>query len=349
MSGATHRARWLALVVALAPVAASAQPAAPAAETDATRRGRERFVEGAALAREGRWRDALAAFQESATLRPHAVATYNIAYCERALGHTTRAWRLFGRAIAEDDAAGKVELGDALRRGAVDYTAEAERELGHVIVTLDPPDALVAVDGGPLELVNGGERPLLVAGTRGDGAAESPPRPTFELLIDPGVHSFLVKSGEKSRSIEATVQRGTTLQLTVSIEPPLPAPPPAPAAEPLPAEPHGLAPQRVGALLLGGMGVGAIAVGAALGGVAAQRWSEAQDACPALDACPDDEGHDLSEQAERFGNFATVGLVAGGLALAGGVVLWFTTPSADDETGWRLRWGVASIEVARSW
>ena len=91
----------LCALEALSPGAAQAQEAQrPDAPFDGERQiatARQAFRRGAALAAEGRWRDALAAFEESASLRSHAKTTYNLGYCERAIGRPTRALRFFAR------------------------------------------------------------------------------------------------------------------------------------------------------------------------------------------------------------------------------------------------------------
>src|SRR5258706_56272 len=51
--------------------------------------------EGRLLAEDQRCTDALKKFQQSAELRPSASASYNIAFCEDALGHYTRARKMY--------------------------------------------------------------------------------------------------------------------------------------------------------------------------------------------------------------------------------------------------------------
>ena len=67
------------------PVAAPA-PAQSEADDEPTVLARKEFLEGAALVRAERWGEALAAFERATKLKPHAVTTFNIAQCERAMG-----------------------------------------------------------------------------------------------------------------------------------------------------------------------------------------------------------------------------------------------------------------------
>src|SRR5579859_6898324 len=65
------------------------------AETAPIVEARQKFVEGAALVKNAQWADAETAFEESARLHPHAVTTFNIGACERAMGRYTKARALF--------------------------------------------------------------------------------------------------------------------------------------------------------------------------------------------------------------------------------------------------------------
>src|SRR5689334_11721443 len=126
-----HAATWAmvgALVLASPGVLAQSPPAAQApapGEADAaTLQARALFSEGTDKAHRGEWSLALAAFQRSWSLHPHAVTAYNIGYCERALGRYTRARKMFGEAFAESAAHGGVELPQELAAAAKTYLAE---------------------------------------------------------------------------------------------------------------------------------------------------------------------------------------------------------------------------------
>src|SRR5262249_46268244 len=117
-----------------AQAASEAQAAAAMAQPDAVEQARSLFAEATALARSGDWAGALARFRLSAQLRPHAVTTYDIAYCERALGHRTRARALFRAALAARDARGQLELPADMLEAARGYAAELERGIARVDV-----------------------------------------------------------------------------------------------------------------------------------------------------------------------------------------------------------------------
>ena len=64
----------------------TATSAAAPEESPQILQARDAFRLGSTLAKQGRWSDALAAFERSARLKEHPVTTYNLAYCARALG-----------------------------------------------------------------------------------------------------------------------------------------------------------------------------------------------------------------------------------------------------------------------
>ena len=212
---AASRTRWpsrrhailLTAAAVLGSSGAHAQPAAgdrpPAAQDSAPPEGagpspevldaRAAFQEGIASAKAERWALALDAFERSHSLHPHAITTYNIGYCERQLGHWTRARAVLARALAEHRAHGEVELPADLVSAAQTYLAEADRRVARVVVTI--ASGAVAVDRRPLESADGGgPHQVLVAGTRAPGPPEVPPALTFEVEIDPGPHVFVLSS-----------------------------------------------------------------------------------------------------------------------------------------------------------
>jgi PEGA domain len=145
---------------------------AVSADEDAARvaEARQRFVEGAALVKNAQWSEALAAFERSARLRPHPITLYNIGACERALGRYTRAREALSSAVGAG-----AGLPESLAAEARAFLAAIDRLLVHVALTVDPPEAEVALDGTPL--------------------AAGPTRGAWPLTLDPGAHIFTLKRG----------------------------------------------------------------------------------------------------------------------------------------------------------
>jgi hypothetical protein len=278
-------------------------------------RAREAFESGARLASEGRWKDALALFSLSSSLRPHAMTTYNIAFCERALGRATRARQFFTRALAEDDARDQAELTADFRAAIARYLVELESEIVRIRVELVPAIARVAIDGRPLELappVKG--VPLVFAGTAEPGPPGSAPSTPFWADVDAGPHEVVVSWGAStSRVFHVSIEREAGRTLTLE----------APVVH---APDDGkLATRGVLGLGLAGAGVAAIGVGVGFAFAASASWRDAKAACPDRTACPDDHGSELSARAQVRAHVATALFVAGGAATLSGLVLYFTS------------------------
>jgi hypothetical protein len=85
--------------------------------------------------------------------------------------------------------------------------------------------------------------------------------------------------------------------------------------------------QRVIAGVLGGLGIVGLGVGGAFALSAKSKYDASLQNCAQAnkDACTA-EGVSQRNDARSAGNIATIALAAGGAALLGGVVLWFTAP-----------------------
>jgi hypothetical protein len=147
---------------------------------------RNAFNEGAALVEKAQWAEALTAFERAASVRRHAITTYNIAACERAMGRYTRARRSFAQALAQNAAAGGKELPASLDSEARGALEQIDGILAKVSLSVDPVQAKVLVDGRPLEVGEGG---ALVAGLRAPGQGEALARAAW-VTVDPGAHVF---------------------------------------------------------------------------------------------------------------------------------------------------------------
>jgi hypothetical protein len=287
---------------------------------------REAFKRGTELARVSEWTDALAAFERSAELRPHAVTTYDIAFCERALGRYTRARKLFAKALFDHRERGGVELPDNLIRAADDYLAELDRKLARVTIKLWPADGSVAVDGAPLEATAPqGGRPLFLAGTRAPGSAEVVGASTFELLLDPGIHKMtIVHEGYREVTLERTVAAGDRSVLELRATPPSPAKPEI-------AEQGSLS-SRVPMYVAFGVGGAGLAVGVVAGIIAIGKSRQLDGLCPD-NRCGAGTPHSALQAAHTSADISTIGFAAGAAGAAAGFGLWWLTrPAPKPET-----------------
>lgn len=292
------------------------------AQTERISRARALFKEGVAHAAEDRWDEARQAFQASSKLLAHAGTTYNLGYCERGLGHHTRARLYFMRALDEDKARGG-ELSEEQRSATTEYLAEANAAIARITVTL-PSTARFSVDGRPL--VKEGEE--WVAGIAPKGPPERVGSQPVVVLVDPGERVFEISdAGRRDRRV-VRVQPGERRLITLAFA----ALRREGEVDPAVAEREDT--RRIhlgGALIMGGVAAILGVVAGVLSSQASSSWSEAQDACPEPTRCPDDRGFNRSNRASFEARLATVAWVTAGAAAAGGIVLWATTPAPLDQ------------------
>jgi hypothetical protein len=303
-----------------------AGPQAPASEDAAILQGRALFNEGTDKAHRGEWSLALAAFQRSWALHPHAVTAYNIGYCERALGRYTRARKLFGEALAESAAHGGGELPQELAEAAKTYLAELERLIARAVISVSPDGASIVVDGSPLERAEAsGPRPVLWAGTRAPGDGEPVPASTFELQIDPGAHVFAVsKAGYVEHVSTYDFQLGVVPNIELALSQAAPGAPklaalPSNGGEELEARPkppersgepeaHPAPPSRWPLYASASVGVAGLATGTIAGIVAIGIKGEGTSHYP---------------QAGNYADVSTAGFIVGGVGVAAAALAWW--------------------------
>jgi len=153
-------------------------------------RARRLFREGAALAEQALWAQALARYEQADALAPHASIAFNMGVCERALGHGTRARRAFELALERDAEAEEPSLPESMRTALKGYQREIEKLMATFTVTLVPQSATITVDGRPL--TRRGKR--WVAGLAEPGPATSLKRKRIIIEADPGLHVIVVSS-----------------------------------------------------------------------------------------------------------------------------------------------------------
>jgi hypothetical protein len=304
------------------PLLAALLLAAPLASAEDVAGARAAFEQGASLASEGRWNDALAQFERSAALRPHATTLYNLGFCERALGHPTRAKKYFNQALARDTVTTGTELTPELRSATARYLSEASAQIATPRLSISPADAKVSVDGRPLEPADDADH--MLAGTRAPGLGERVPKPSFVLEVDAGTHEIVVTAADgRSRVVHDEFAPGSTKEVRLEI-PTLP-PPRAEIVD------RG-ASRRTAGLVVGGVGLALLGAGGYFGWHARGLWSDAKDACPARSVCPTEDGARLSSSAKSYANLGTLAITIGGTALVGGIVLYATAPAATTAT-----------------
>ncbi len=184
-----------------------------------TKKARALFVEGIESVRKAQWAQALDAFDKSAKLRAHAVTTYNIGACERAMGRYTRARASFRSALVRN----KINTGELPGRLAADagrFLKEIDQLLVRVSLSVEPRDARIAVDGAPLApAVSTDDTPTVVAGLLPSGAGEPLPAKRVTLLLDPGAHVLLLsRKGYGNVAINRSYGPGARAKLQLALD-----------------------------------------------------------------------------------------------------------------------------------
>jgi hypothetical protein len=288
---------------------------------------------GASLAREGDWPEALAAFTQSSELHPHPVTTYNMAYCERALGHYTRAYKLFRKTLTEHAEAKLGTLPDDLFALSNAYLAEIEQRLARVPVRVTSPAVGITVDGRPLEILSapGDPRLVLVAGTRDDRTAEAPRQPSFDLLVDPGRHVFVLSQpGAADEVRSATFEAGRSAELVLGLQPTQVA---VSTADAHAVVDTGMNNDGAGSTWMWisyGVGGAGLVVGSIFGALALDKASYLSGKCPSGGECNPRYQGDI-DAGNRDAMIANIGF---GVAVAGagvGTYLLLTRPHRQSE------------------
>jgi hypothetical protein len=182
---------------------------------------RAAFLQAVDLAKATHWAEALAAYERSAKLRPHAITTYNIGVCHRAMGNYTLARETFVRALAESEAASPPQLADSLAANDKAYVAEIDGLLATANIQLTPANASITVDGRPLEprAKTDDGPPILTAGTRAPGPGEPPPQGNFRVSMNPGTHVFTVsRAGFADAVVNKTFAPAAKVDLKLDLD-----------------------------------------------------------------------------------------------------------------------------------
>jgi hypothetical protein len=208
------------LAAALAGAPTTSHADEPAAEAPETARAREEFLRGTDFVHKAQWAEALSAFERSAKLKPHAVTTYNIGACQRALGRYALARKTLRASLAENQAAGGAQLPEGVLSEIRAYVEQIDGLLASADVTLEPATAAVAVDGRPLDATDAAASPpVLVAGIRDPGPGEAPPVARFRLVLDPGAHVITIsRKGYADAVVNRTFLPGSNSQLPLALD-----------------------------------------------------------------------------------------------------------------------------------
>ena len=313
------------IALSLAPGMALAEP--PRGGTDpAAAQGL--FYDARTLMQAGKFGEACPKLEESLRLDPGIGTQFNLADCNEHLGKVATAWAGFLDAAAQSKIAKQPDREKLARKRA----AALEPRLPRLVIDVSgaPQGLVVKRDGSPV----------------GAAALGTP------IAVDPGLHRISASMPGK-RAWESTVQATEARTARVAVPPDLPAEPlesagsevaPEPAQNAVIAAPSTAASsedarsfppaivesrgatQRTLGWILTGLGAAGVGVGAGFGVSSMGKRNESRSHCTG-DAC-DAAGTSLRDDAIRNGNVATIATIAGGAAVAGGIILVLTAPHA---------------------
>jgi len=336
----SHR-KFIALISFIGPVLSAISASAQDLHTDPAA-AEALFKRGVEDMRAGRFEAACPLIAESRRLDPRPGSLFTLAECEAHAGLAATAvvhYREFLRLVEGMTQAQK------LKQATRAHDAEEQ------IKILEP-------EVPSLTLVLPKDSPSGVEVTR-DGIKLGMASIGIAISLDPGEHVLITQlpSGEKAeQKIVVEKREKKTLELKIPVAAPgtgsLAKPEPVVVTEP-PKRPW-QKPTAIGVLALGGVGV---AVGGALGGLAIAKNGESNSGpCNSQNVCNGD-GLRRRNEALTFATGSTIAIIAGGALLAGGVVLFATTPrTTKHETGAsrgslnaRLEAGVGSVRLRGTW
>lgn len=287
------------------------------------------FDQGRVLMQQGKYAEACPKFGESQRIAPSVGALLNLAECFVKLGKTASAWATFKEAGGAAQAAGQIERLQLAR----ERTKELEARLSKLVIGVSP-----ATDLPGLVLERDGVQLARTAW----GAA---------IPADPGSHE-VIASAPGRKTWRAVVMIAAEPRLTTVTVPPLeieattsPIVPAERGETPSRAEPVGWPAQRTTALVVAGVGVASIGVGAFFGLRALSAKSDATAHCPTVASC-DAEGYSRGQDAHAAATTSTVLFLVGGAALALGGVLWLSVPKVAGGANVALRLRPGALEGA---
>ena len=312
----------LVALAASTPSLASAQSATDPAAAEAL------FKQARQLMAEGKYAEACPKLAESQRLDPGTGTLLNLATCYEKNGQIASAWATYKSAATAAQNANELERAKLARTRAAALEAKLPTLTIVVPSTADRPDLTVTRDGEPV----------------GRPAWGTP------IPVDPGTHAVQASApGRKAWQGQAQVDAaGAKASIEVpALEPDVSAPapgattlPPATGATTAPAQPAASeAPptsspgstQRTIGLILGGVGIVGVGVGAVFGFVAKSDNDGVGGNCN-QGVC-NQQGLDSLDSAHNAATVSTIAFAAGGAALAGGALLYFLAPSASSGTG----------------
>jgi tetratricopeptide (TPR) repeat protein len=300
------------------------------AQTDADKTtARNLFHEGKAAYDNKRFDEAADLFARSNALYPAPTAALGLARALRDGGKLVEAFETYATILNDPNRNASSAFKTAVARAKEEHAALEPRLAAVVLEVSCECEAAVEIDDvavpqaalGVKRFVNPGSRRIVASAAGWSSVSES----------------VVVAEGEV-KTVKLTLER------TGTIEPALPDPvhpvDPPPNGEATPQTPLELPPKespegddgsglRAAGMVLGGLGLASIAVGAVTGGLYLAARSEANDRCPDK-ICPTAEDVANANAGHTMGLVSTITMPLGVAALGTGLLLFLLAPPSDE-------------------
>jgi hypothetical protein len=298
------------------------------------------FQEARKLADAKRYSEACPKFVASQKLAPAIGTLLNLADCYEKNNQLASAWARFHEAIALAQRLGRTNREQTARERA----DRLEPRLIKLSILARASGLEVKLDGNPIE-PSALATPIPVDAGKHTIEATSKGKKPFSTTIE-------VSDKAKSPTVEIPVLEDEGKVAAAggpTKEPPKDGTPPkeTPFTPPPQERQSTWSGRKTLAVIVASAGVLGLGVGGFYAYRARGRWVDAQEYCNSEYQCTQD-GVDLTADAQRFGNFGTIGFIAGGVLIAGGAVLYFTAPKPKKLAGpsvQQLGFGPGSVVV----
>ena len=280
------------------------------------------FDQGVRSMKQSNFADACPKLEESNRIDPAVGTLLYLAECYERSGKTASAWATFREAASLANNSGQTDRARIATRRAEGLEEKLSR------LSIEVAADVANVPG--LRVLRGGQRiePSLY------GTA---------LPIDPGEYRIDVTApGHHPYSTSVKVESGGTSTavrvpaLAKSSEPPAPARLPEaaprspveqtspPLVAPASSDSGGLSTRQTLGIAVGAAGIVGIGAGSFFGIRAIAKNSDAEPHCPTSGFCKDEQGLQLTREAQRQARLSNIAFAAGGILLGAGAVLYLT-------------------------
>lgn len=266
------------------------------------------FRDAKTLMAQGKLAEACPKLEESQSLDPAPGTKYQLAVCYEGTGRPATSLAYY------------LEIAELAKAGGFKDKEKVAREKAAALEPKVPRIVIEVAEAG---------RPGGLAVTR-DGAPVEEGQFNRPILVDPGEITVEASAPGKKPFRSTVTVKGEGTRVTVPVRladvedfgkrDELPPPPPK----------TGIGGQRIAGIAVGVLGLGGVAVGTVFGLEAKSTYEKAigdTTLCPSKKACYPD-GKKLVDAAQADATLSTIAFAAGGVAVAGGLVLILTARSA---------------------